>query len=115
MMTVDRQPREREVPCQRGACQRPTMNLDAYCSDDCRRASHVRQAAAPLPAAPLLEFYDCPRSPARRATRNSSLERAIDRARSSGRLSFYVADQIAIRLLGCHPSLIWGDDWWTEA
>lgn len=45
---------------------------------------------------------------------HSALERAYCRARREGSLTPFAADRLAIRLLGLHPVLVWGDEWWTE-
>lgn len=37
------------------------------------------------------------------------------KARSVGTVSVAQADELAIGLLGEHPSAVWGDDWWDVA
>jgi hypothetical protein len=39
------------------------------------------------------------------------LERALLRGVAAGTLTYRAADVLAIRLLGLHPMLVWGDDW----
>jgi hypothetical protein len=42
---------------------------------------------------------------------NSALRQAFYRARRRERLSLEMADEICIKLLGCHPIQVWGDAW----
>ena len=65
-----------------------------------------------VPAAPLLRAVELRGGAAAcGAKRSPALERALERAQVSGRLTYRAADQLAIRLLGLHPMLVWGDDW----
>ena len=41
------------------------------------------------------------------------LERAVYRIRKSGRVTWMMADEIAVAL-GYHPAEIYGDAWWVE-
>jgi hypothetical protein len=69
---------------------------------------------AVLPAEPLLErvrtrggFRAC-------TTPDEALERAYSRALASGQLTPAAADRLAVRVLGEHPAMVWGDDWWED-
>lgn len=62
-----------------------------------------------LPAAPLLAALE---RTAYAAALSDTDEKAIERARKTGRLRPHVADRLAVRLLGTHPALIYGDSWW---
>jgi hypothetical protein len=42
----------------------------------------------------------------------SRLHRAYHRAIKAGRLTVFSADTIAIKALGMHPALVWGEEWW---
>jgi hypothetical protein len=44
--------------------------------------------------------------------RSAALEMAYARAVRSGRLTVYAADELAVRLLGRHPVMVWGEQWW---
>lgn len=64
-----------------------------------------------LPAGPLVErvrarggFRVC-------AGRDDRLERAYSRAQAVGRLTVWAADQLAVKVLGLPPLLVWGDAW----
>lgn len=46
--------------------------------------------------------------------RNEALERAYNRAAAAGRLTVWAADQLAVRVLGEHPLMVWGEDWLTQ-
>jgi hypothetical protein len=70
--------------------------------------------AAVLPAGPLLErvrgrggFRAC-------AGADPALEKAYQRAQSAGRLTVWAADQLAVKVLGLPPVLVWGDAWWLD-
>jgi hypothetical protein len=41
-------------------------------------------------------------------------ERNYWRAKAVGLITPAFADELAIRVLGLHPSLIYGDDWWLD-
>jgi hypothetical protein len=36
------------------------------------------------------------------------------RGRRMGALTPYAADELAVRLLGLHPALVWGERWWVR-
>lgn len=68
-----------------------------------------------LPLAPLLAIVEarggyaaC--APDARGHRET-LDRAWERAKAEGAVTFDAADRLAIRLLGLHPMLVWGEDW----
>ena len=42
----------------------------------------------------------------------STWEQQMRRGRQRGVLDLYTADNLAVRLLGCHPAAIWGPLWW---
>lgn len=40
--------------------------------------------------------------------------RAIQRARQRGIIGAHTADRVCIRVLGCHPALVYGSAWWRS-
>lgn len=47
-------------------------------------------------------------------SRRQALEQAFARAATSGRMKWQMADRLAIELVGLHPMLLWGDQWFGE-
>jgi len=43
--------------------------------------------------------------------RDDATERAWERAKHDGWVTVRQADELAIRLLGLHPMLVWGEEW----
>lgn len=43
-----------------------------------------------------------------------TVERALLRAQSTGRITAWAADRICCRVLRVHPALVYGDEWWDE-
>lgn len=63
-----------------------------------------------LPAGPLLRLVDGRGGPAACGIRQGSAdERALDRARRTGRITEDAADRLAVRLLGLVPAEIWAE------
>jgi hypothetical protein len=68
-----------------------------------------------LPAAPLVHLVQRAGGlTACGVVEHSDLERAYYRAAENGTLTAQAADQLAIRVLGLHPMLVWGDDWLVD-
>jgi hypothetical protein len=42
------------------------------------------------------------------------LQKALTRGKETGHVTVPFADCLAIEVLGLHPALVWGDDWWDE-
>lgn len=42
-------------------------------------------------------------------------EKILNRASKDGVMSIKVADKFAVKVLGVHPSFVWGDMWWLPA
>lgn len=77
-----------------------------------------RPASLTLPFAPLeavVEGLGGIQEVLRRYDRNTvaTLRRAWARAQARGCLPLASADQLAVRLTGRHPSLVWSDEWWS--
>lgn len=88
------------------------MNVCKYghrnrAADHC---STCAQYGEPLDFAPLLPFY------AEQSIKGlpPALHRAFHRAQVSGRVTPYIADELAIAI-GRHPVEIWGDAWLVAA
>jgi hypothetical protein len=63
-----------------------------------------------LPAAPLVAAV-ASRGGINRLAPEGPLRRAFFRAKRSGHLTPWAADQLAVELVGAHPADLWGDDW----
>lgn len=70
-----------------------------------------------LSLAPLLELVEqrvgyeaCAPGVGKRGDRGA-LDWMCERAKAEGAVALTTADRLAIRLLGLHPMLVWGDDW----
>lgn len=82
-----------------------------------RRASGLserRGVPAPrLPIDPLCRAVGLPPG-AVMARQTGVCRRELVRASVTGEITIWMADRLACRL-GLHPSLVWGDDWWSVA
>lgn len=65
-----------------------------------------------LPAAPLVRVVEAAGGMRQLHVRDDRLERSFYRARRSGHLTLWAADELAVHALGQHPALVWGDAWW---
>lgn len=63
-----------------------------------------------LPAAPIMCLY---RDHEPKMS-NTSLRRAYQKAKLEGSLTVWQADELCIRLLGRHPSEVYGEAWWRS-
>ena len=81
------------------------------------RPRRPESICARLPVAPLVTVvegrggYGACIPEARGSKASSTLERAWERAQAQGWVTVKTADELAIRVLGLHPLLVWGDDW----
>jgi hypothetical protein len=71
-------------------------------------------ASGVLPAEPLVAAVQARGGVRACVGADGALERAYGRARGSQRLTIAAADKLAVRVLGMHPALLWGDAWWVE-
>lgn len=69
-----------------------------------------RSRAVTIDATPLLEVLARRRVPL--DGHGQLLERAVHRAKISGRVTLRDADRLAVKLLGEHPAMVWGPAWW---
>ena len=67
-----------------------------------------------FPASPLLERVSRAGGPYRLCGRGTRLWCMLRKAQSRGSVNIAQADELAIGLLGEHPSAVW-DDWWEES
>ncbi len=74
-----------------------------------------------LPIAPLVRLVEraggCAAASTRTGLDNDRLDRlraAYHRGRKAGEVTVGIADELAIRFLGLHPALVWGDAWWWQ-
>lgn len=64
-----------------------------------------------LDARPLLRYVELRGGPASLGVRQRSPEeRALSRAKTTGRVSVRLADHLAVTILGMCPLELWGDD-----
>jgi hypothetical protein len=95
--------------CARQECGRPFLASPSrpslqYCSKECRRLVTLQRKSARiqksrLPIAPLIEYAE--------QHGILSLPRGID-----GTVGLFEADEYAVKHLGTHPALIYGQAWW---
>lgn len=73
--------------------------------------SASRTAEPRVPAEPLLRQLHLRGGPAACGVQaHSAEEKALERARTEGSLTVWAADQLAVRVLGVHPLLVWGEE-----
>lgn len=80
-----------------------------------RRGTPRRQRRLPLePLVELIEqrggYEACAPGVGNRGDRRA-LDRSWERAKAEGAVALSMADRLAIKILGLHPMLVWGDDW----
>lgn len=65
-----------------------------------------------LPAQPLLKAVELQGEVPVLSQLGGRLAKSFYRARRSGHLTVWAADELAVHGLGQHPALVWGDAWW---
>jgi len=113
-------------------CEAPDCDRPAKCTQRCDgRSTHLckthsarwyqyRSFDLPkrpdrFPSAPIVQRVTDRGGPYRVCERGTRLWWMFLKARSVGTVSVAQADELAIGLLGEHPSAVWGDDWWDVA
>lgn len=88
-----------------------------YTADKANVTASPTSASTPLPATPLIEAVSqhggLGRLTGQRHDPESRrLRRAYHRAAQRGWVHYTAADELACRLLRCHPVQLWGLDFW---
>lgn len=107
------------MTCKAPGCDRPQLQRRSLCSMHLYRWKTFGSYDCPprfvfLPVEPLVRLVDGRGEVVALCAGDWALRQAYVRVKSRGTVSLTVADRLAVKLLGLHPSEVW-DDWWEKS